>query len=84
MNNDRREELLEVCDILDDAINRLTEIREDEQDAFDSLPEGLQESSRGEAMQDAMDTLDGFEDDISQLRGKIEEYATPKMKKKRK
>ncbi len=42
MNNDRREGLLEVCDILDDAINRLTKIREDEQDALDSLPEGLQ------------------------------------------
>ena len=46
MNNDRREGLLEVCDILDDAINRLTEIREDEQDALDSLPEGLQESQK--------------------------------------
>lgn len=80
MNKSRREELFDVTDLLDQAIDRLSEIRDDEQDAFDSLPEGLQYSTRGDAMQDAIDTLDGFEDAIVSLRGKIEEYAKPKKK----
>lgn len=83
MNNDRREELLDVTDLLEQAIDRLNEIRDDEQEAFDSMPEGLQYSSRGDAMQDALDTLDEFEDSISSIRDKIEEYAKPKKKQKK-
>lgn len=84
MNNDRREELLEVADLLSEAIDRLNEIRDDEQEAFDSMPEGLQYSSRGDAMQEALGTLDEFEDYISSIRDRIEEYAKPKKKKKQK
>lgn len=55
MNKARREELLEVVDMLDEAMERLDEIQDDEQEAYDSLPEGLQMSSRGDAMQEAID-----------------------------
>lgn len=82
MNKDRREELLDVVDLLGEAGDRLSEIRDDEQDAFDSLPEGLQESSRGDAMQEALDVLDGFGDAILELQNRIEQYAKPKKKKK--
>ena len=84
MNKDRREELLDVTDLLSDAIDRLNEIRDDEQEAFDSMPEGLQYSSKGDAMQDALDTLNEFEDSISSIRDEIEEYAKPKKKQKKK
>ena len=83
MNKDRREELLDVSQLLDDAIDRLGEIRDDEQDAFDSMPESLQYSSRGDAMQEAINTLDDFESKIADIRDKIEEYAKPKKKKKK-
>ena len=82
MNKYRREELLDVVDLLGDAIDRLSEIRDEEQDAFDAMPEGLQESSRGDAMQDAIDTLDGFENAIADVQSRIEAYAVPKKKKK--
>lgn len=82
MNKERREELLEVTDLLDEAIERISEIREEEEDALYSLPDSLQESSRGFAMQDAMDTLDGFVDAIDKTRNQIEEYARPKRKAK--
>lgn len=84
MNKERREELLEVVDILDDAVSRLSDIRDDEQEAFDSMPEGLQYSSRGDAMQEALDTLDGFEDSITTIQTRIEQYAKPKQKSKKK
>ena len=82
MNKERREELLEVTELLDEAIDRIGEIRGEEEDALYSLPEGLQESARGFAMQDAMDTLDGFVDSIDKIRSKIEEFARPKKKSK--
>lgn len=82
MNKERREELLDVVQSLDEAIDRLEEIRDDEQDAFDSMPEGLQYSSRGDAMQEAIDTLDAFGDEIAKISSKIADYAQPKKKKK--
>lgn len=83
MNKERREELLDVIDLLEEAKDRIGEIREEE-DALYSLPEGLQESSRGFAMQDAMDTLDGFTDSIDKIQCQIEEFARPKKKSKTK
>lgn len=82
MNKERRTELLDVVELLDEAIERLEEIRDDEQDAFDSLPDSLQDSVRGQSMQDAIDTMDGFGDSISAVRSKIEEFAKPPKKKK--
>lgn len=82
MNKERREELLEVNDLLEEAKDRISEIRDEEEDALYSLPEVLQESSRGFAMQDAMDTLDGFIDSIDKIQCQIEEFAHPKKKSK--
>lgn len=83
MNKERREELLEVIQSLDDAIDKLNEIRDDEQEAFDSLPEGFQYSSRGEAMQDAVATLESFGEEIAQISAKIEAFSKPPKKKKK-
>ena len=55
MNKQRRQELGDVLDYLDDAIDRLEEIRDDEQDAFDSLSERLQNSKTGDSMLAAID-----------------------------
>lgn len=81
MNKERREELLEVTDLLEDAIACIEAIKCDEEDAYSSLPEGLMYSSRGQDMQDAIDMMDGFIDTISKISGEIADYATPKKKK---
>lgn len=82
MNKERRERLLDVTQLLDEASDLIDEIRDEEQDAFDSLPEGLQYSSRGDGMQDAIDTLEGFQTEIANISAKIENFALPKKKKK--
>lgn len=84
MNKERREELLEAIDLLEEAKDKIGEIRDEEEDALYSLPEGLQESSRGLAMQDAMDTMDGFVDSIDKIQCQIETFARPKKKSKAK
>ena len=81
MNKERRQELGEVIDYLDDAIMRLEEIRDDEQDSFDNLPEGLQNSRTGDSMQDAIDRLEGFCDDIEKVKANISGMMSNKKKK---
>lgn len=83
MNKARREDLLDVVDLLDDAIVRLEEIRDEEMDAFDVMPEGLQYSSRGASMQEAIDILDGFGDTLSDIQQQITNFAQPNKKSKK-
>lgn len=82
MNKQRREDLLEVCSLIDDATTRLREIRDEEQEAYDNLPDGLQCSKTGESIQSAIEELDWFEFEIDKLRNGIEDFATPKRKPK--
>lgn len=72
MNQARRQELSEVTSYLDDAIDRLEEIKDDEQESFDSLPEGFQNSVRGDKMLSAVDDLDNFIGKIENIKAEIE------------
>lgn len=72
MNKQRRQDLGDVSDLLDEAIDRLSEIRDEEQDAFDNLPEGLQMSDRGSKMEEAIDDMYDIENDIDAVKLKIE------------
>lgn len=74
MNKQRRQDLLDVSALLSEASDRLNEIREEEQEAFDNMPEGLQCSSRGETMQEAIDTMDEWNSDIEDIKSRIEEF----------
>lgn len=54
-------------EIKSEAIDQLSEIRDEEQEAFDNLPEALQDSERGENMQDCIDALDSFISDLEDM-----------------
>lgn len=82
MNKERRQELGEVIDYLDDAIVRLEEIRDDEQDSYDDLSEGLQNGRTGDSMLNAIDQLNGFCDDIEKVKTKVSDMMLNKKKKK--
>ncbi len=85
MNKIRRKELANVVAMLEelDALReqireQLDAIRDDEQEALDNMPESLQESERGEQMQeyiDAMENVTGELDliDIEELADQIRE-----------
>ena len=55
MNNKRRKK---IQDVIRKLQNLLEEILDEEQEAFDNMPEGLQESANGMISQDAQDNLD--------------------------
>lgn len=82
MNKYRREELSDVTDLLDEAAERLEEIRDDEQDAFDNLPDGLQYSRTGESMENAIGKMDDLIDEIRGVAVHIAEFQKPKKRTK--
>ena len=53
MNKDRRKRIQNIIDQLTDL-----ETEDEEQEAYDNLPESLQECEKGERMSDAIDSLD--------------------------
>lgn len=58
MNNERRGRLREIKTKLDDLYEQIESVKDDEEYAFDNMPENLQYSMRGEESQDAVDALD--------------------------
>ena len=58
MNKQQRKELQGYAESLEEIKCAIEEMREDEECKFDNMPEGLQESERGEAMQEAIDNLE--------------------------
>ena len=58
MNNERRGRLRVIKTKLDDLYEQIESVKDDEEYAFDNMPENLQYSMRGEESQDAVDALD--------------------------
>lgn len=50
-----------------EAIDQLSEIRDEEQEAYDNIPEALQDSERGENMQNCIDALEYFMSDLENM-----------------
>ena len=73
MNKQRRKELEEAVSMLEDAYATIENVMEQEQEAFDNMPEGLQESERGEAMQENIDSLDSCLSDLENVKEQVEE-----------
>lgn len=58
MNKFRRKQIQEALSLIDKAYALLTNAKDEEEMAYDSLPMSLQESERGMSMQDNVDYLD--------------------------
>lgn len=71
MNANRRKQIAEAAKLIEQAHDlilaaseQLEDVRTDEEDAFDNLPDSLQETDRGEAMQEAIDNLQEAIDEL--------------------
>ena len=77
MNKELRNLLNEISDKLSDLMDDLEEVIEEEEEAFNNLPESLQDSTKGIVMMDRLDTLhtaiSELEDTTDSLQGVIEE-----------
>lgn len=73
MNKQRRGELAKVIDLLQGVRDMLESAKDDEEMTFDNFPESLQESVRGEAMQEAIDNMESALDSIDEAISSVEE-----------
>ena len=67
MNNARRKWLADVQAAIWRAKEELEQIRDEEQEAYDNLPEGIQDSERGETMYENIDNLDTMASDLEDI-----------------
>lgn len=73
MNKTRRKALGKIIDLISEARTLLEDIRDEEQEAFDNMPESLQASERGETMEDAISTMDDIISSLEDAESELEE-----------
>ena len=73
MNAMQRKTLQGYVESLGEIKNAIDEMTEEEQDKYDNMPEGLQESERGEAMQEAIDNLESASSSLEEAIDYINE-----------
>ena len=57
MNKDRRDRIAKIKEALEDLRGQIEDLQSEEQEAFDSMPESLQQSERGQASEAAANAL---------------------------
>lgn len=73
MNAQRRKRRDEAIEKLNEALAIIEEIKDEEDTAYENMPEGLQESERGEHLQEKVDTLESIYDEIETQVSELEE-----------
>ena len=73
MNNTRRKAIQKIYDRLEELMQDIEALQEEEQDCYDNLPESLQDSERGQAMQEAADNLEYAASSIQEALDYLEE-----------
>lgn len=58
MNKARRKELAAIIDLMEEVKDRLEAVKGEEEEAFYNLPESIQNSERGEAMEANIYTIE--------------------------
>lgn len=61
MNNERRKQIDDIISRLEMIADDILAVKDAEQEAFDNIPESLQEADRGQTMSDAIDTLENID-----------------------
>ena len=73
MNAKRRKELEKLVERIQGIIADLEVLRDEEQECFDNLPESLQESERGERMEDNVSNMDAVIDSLESASDELED-----------
>lgn len=73
MNKMRRKCIGEAIAKLEWAKEMLDQVREEEEEAYGNLPEGIQDSDRGNEMEDNVYTLENAVNDIEDVIGDLGE-----------
>ena len=72
MNKARRKQIEKALDLLQQASEIIAIVGDEENEAFDNMPESLQESERGEKMQEYIDTIDEVIGAVDEVKENLE------------
>lgn len=67
MNKVRRKRLAKAIDLINQAKGILEEVKDEEQEAYDNLPESFQYGERGEQMQEYLDSMDEAYENLEEV-----------------
>lgn len=73
MNKERRKQLTRAHDMLEEIKGILSSVKEEEEESHANMPDSLQDSEKGEAMQNNIDTLDEILDNLESDQNSIME-----------
>jgi hypothetical protein len=73
MNKARRKWLESIIDVLTEQKDQIELVVEEEQEAYDNLPESIQYSERGEAMSDTVSDLEYAASDLEDILETLQE-----------
>ncbi len=73
MNKERRKSIERIVDKLNEIQADLAWVRNDEEEAYDNLPEGIQSSERGDSMEEAIDAMDNADGSLQEAIDYLEE-----------
>lgn len=73
MNKQRRKQLAEAVSKLEEAMQIVDDMRSEEEDAYYNMPESLQESERGQQMDEYINSMDEASGSIDEAIGVLQE-----------
>lgn len=73
MNQERRNTLEQISETIGELIAQAEELLEQETEAYDNLPESIQNSNRGESMQTAIDALESMQSSLEEAADRIDD-----------
>ena len=76
MNNARRQAIEKIKSQLEELFNELEEIAWEKREAFDAMPEGLQQGERGQASEKAAGNLENAACELQSVIDGLEEAAS--------
>ena len=69
MNQERRNTLEEINETIGGLLAQVEELIEQENEAYDNLPESIQNSERGESMQTAINNMESLQSSLEEAAG---------------
>ena len=75
MNKIRRTKIKEQIEAMEIIKSSIEDILDEEQDAFDNMPESLQYSERGETSQEAIDSMENVLSSLEDILEELEAIA---------
>ena len=73
MNKQRRKNLASTLDLIEQILSTVEIVKDEEQEAFDNMPENIQCSERGETMEEILLQLEDIYDSIQSVQDQSSE-----------